>query len=641
MRRTLLFLCVFLLNTQTILFSSSVPDILTGSQGETIIGKGTPSEMALSPDQKTMATGSLIGIFLWDYANKASEPYAYIPIDQFFDLSKYIRRHNSDYGSLPGNRPYYLEFLDNNRIIAGRNNVSIFDVQDGAKITSYPVEDGDTSELVTVSGDKRWIFGLKSYNDAVFRKWDIKTGKLVSQYNYNGSFDNRYWISSTGRYLIYPQGNLNVNIIDTEKWENQNEDSCEISVSWPFYAEDIQFSDDEKFVYSIGQNHLIYYSIHDNKIISDNVLPNPSDPSLKLYPQKDQILFYDKLVLNAEDVTPVRIMEISDINAKINGNIRYGLYGDNVYTCDILTGKMIWKSCYHKDTRATHEMIGFYEPFAYLPATKEVYALGLIYDLNTNKSKKISMEGSVLIPCAGNGDLFYIYDVDLNLVYGYESENGQKIKSFKINGSPQIITPDNKFIIVARTDNKSGSIIVFYDLSDGIEKKSFTIPSGLLNHLKFSAMGDEIIIPGFATYTIQYPSLNPITKYDVGGYDADFGDNPDELYIAGFNENIVQYNRKTNKIVNNFQPVYDLRKLDKIRNANYFLVVSTTCCHKDPYLLNSKDMNPVDIPLAIEYAKIIDNNKKVITVSCDGAVRIWDLSKFIPIDSSVSDYKNY
>lgn len=455
-------------------FAASFPDILTGMHGESILGKGFSVAVALSPDNKTLATGTYLGIFLWDLTQDYSRPCKFIPVEDFLYKKSMALKVFFNYR-------YCMQFMDNERLIAGVDSLSIFDCKTGTKISNIPLDHIEeyrfplNCNTPVVSSDSKWIFTCQS--DLLFKKRDIETGTVYSQYKNpyvevrNSFTDNVFSITKDNKYLVilyddYPISGITIS--DIETWNNQNPLSSTpmmVNFSSPNSIYSVHCCDnpDNLCIITVNQsvNPITYryhrYSFSENKLEFECELPDPVQTSLSYHTPNGELFVFDGLVINVSDGTLVRKLENLDTDgpftsffAEKNDSLLCGFTRSAFYLWDSLTGKCKLKS--------SNIDFPFDSIFAYSQITNQLNINHVMVDLSNSDVKQIPFEGVYTIKISADGKKIfrtnqYHYGDD-NTVYVCDTVTGNTLQTCKIIGRPGFISPDEKAVWVRQNGNK-------------------------------------------------------------------------------------------------------------------------------------------------------------------------------------------
>lgn len=647
-------------------FAEPVSDIMTGKYGETILGKGFPVATALSPDNKTLATGTYLGIFLWDLNQDSSHPYKFIPVEEFLYKDNMALKAFFNY-------PYCLQFIDNEKLVAGVDTLFIYNIKDGTKTSSIPLDQigirlrAYNFSTPVISPDAKWIFTCQP--SLLFKKWDISTGKVYSQYqspsfDIGNTFTNKViYITQDGKYMLYLREDQQNTILmsNVEEWNNQSPSSRPPSViSFPdnYYVYSIQCCDnpDEICITTcIPEGNLYKYAYHRysfnaNKILFECDLPDSDQPSLTYQPLNGVSFIFNNLIMNVSDGTPVRKLENTDTIDPIaplychkNGYLISGYDKNSFYVWDSLTGKCILKS-----TNPIHFPLD--SVFAYSPASNQLNINDKMYDVAKNELKELPMDGDYTLQFSLDGkrifrtNIYYHSDVD-NVIYICDSMTGTTSQTLKVTGKPEFISPDEKTAWARQNSNGVTDQTQFkiYDLSAGTMTNEITLQLNTtsFSQAKISPWGDEILFIGDKGFAVPFPSLSPIMEIPIHGDSVEYGDTPEEIYYSIFSS-IKQYGRKTGKEESLLDFMGFYRELYKIKNKPYMIAKWQVSVSASPAVFDLKKKSLINsFPLSEDKFLVIDHDKKAATNCLDGTIRIWDLAEFIPEYAGITDYQKY
>ena len=645
-------------------YAGFVPDILTGEYGETILGKGNIVTIDLSPDKKTLATGTYMGIFLWDMNGEMERPYHFIPIRDF--LNTKIEKLERFF-----EQPYCMQFLDNDNIIAGVRYLTIYTL-DGTKKSVFLLDYSPDKRYLDfpplISRDGRCVF---SWNDdyVTYKKWNIQSGLSTYQGHYHTE-DNSYtidgeswWVTSDGKYIVqYTQDSTNgistFYIDDTENLVNQEI----LNVNkFAGYAKMLKTSEDSKELYIITSNkssngdqfHYYRYSIPEKKIVFEKDLSAFLSQSDDFHERDGDIFIFNNIVFNASDAAIVSRLDYSIIDQfGCVDNLVFGKTDDGFLLWNALDGKKILYNPYFVDmTLDDFRWPNYpYRPcnfgFQYSNQKKQINFGKYFYTLGSDSVKKMELDGDFTLQYSKDGSKLYRAGFSDSTksyqVYTCNSETGKTENTFSITEAPDLLLQNDHLLLACEpilyaTETRD---IFFYDMNNGSLAKKLNLPLKSLRNILLSPLGDEILFYGDKTIFVPLPELSPIkelsTLYPDYYPDMAYGETSNEI-LYGVPYGIELYDRSTGerKTLAPDQWYYPYYTINIIPNMPYIL---SSCFYEHQQVLIKKyEFNTVEIPLSNRYALVIDDNK-IVCGSLDGTTRIWDIKKLIDINSGVYDF---
>ena len=570
-------------------FGDYVPDILTGEYGETILGKGHVVVMDISPDKKTLATGTNLGIFLWEINGEMNKPYKYIPIRDFINIKGRALKYFFE-------TPYCMKFINNHTILAGVNYLTLYNV-DGIKksvmtLDSLPEQRWpDQSPLI--SRDGMWIFS--SHYDGVqnftLKKWNIQTGISTFQQNSSKSFSliaGEYWrVTPNGKFLIYTDQDQSteITIIDTE---TSNQQDLSTIFKFPGKPEMVNISDDSRQLYMITGStssnsdifHYCRYSLEEKKVVFEKDISEIHTQSVDFHEKKGELFVFNKIVFNASDATVVSLLENSrtEFKEELRKNIIFEETIDGFSLWNALNGRKILDNHYFIDvTLGIYQWPSYpFRPFnfgyKYSNQKKQINIGQCFYNTGSDSVKKMELQGDFTLQYSKDGSKLYRAGYSDSTksyqVYTCDSETGKTCSTIDIKEVPVLLLPNNQLLACEPIYQATGTRDFFiYNTDDGSLVKKLNLPIKSLENILLSPWGDEILFKGDKTIVVPFPELNPIMEILIphSFLCITYGETRNEILTGGL-YGIELYERNSGKsalVENNmlYPPYYSINKI--------------------------------------------------------------------------------
>ncbi len=156
---------------------------IRGSEGEILLGLGDLSAFALSPDWKRLATGSVLGVFVWDISGKDPMPL------------KWFRNENDV--------PSSLAFSPDGRRLAQGNakgSLTLWELESGESLFHIRANIGAAILQLAFSPDGKQMATGDSSGCVMI--WDVAAGSQMGKFRYTSSAISGLSFSPDGRYIL-------------------------------------------------------------------------------------------------------------------------------------------------------------------------------------------------------------------------------------------------------------------------------------------------------------------------------------------------------------------------------------------------------------------------------------------------------